>query len=231
MAIVVIMLLFSLSIVAQTGMAQIDVNKLETLGQFESGHTYQIHIYNLDGTATAYINGQLIATLSPGQTRMVDITQYLTQGSDNNVRFDVSNDVIGSFWTYGFEILKDSNVIWRDECGIVSLHGCMGGDQLTGLVYQGILILPSQAQLFTFIRGTDNALWYRTYDGSLWGGWTSLGGILNSDPDSTKLNGDTYVFVQGTDKALWYQKYNGATNSWSGWVSLGGAATSGPGTS
>jgi hypothetical protein len=81
--------------------------------------------------------------------------------------------------------------------------------------------------LNTYVRGTDNALWYRQYDGATWGSWTSLGGIINSDPDAVSYNGKRYVFARGTDNALWYRTYEGT--SWSGWTSLGGNINSAPG--
>ena len=82
---------------------------------------------------------------------------------------------------------------------------------------------------FVFVRGTDNGLWYRTYDGTTWSGWVGLGGTLASDPDSATWDGKTYVFARGTDNGLWYRTFDGL--HWSGWTSLGGVITSGPGAS
>lgn len=80
-----------------------------------------------------------------------------------------------------------------------------------------------------FVRGSDNALWYRSFDGTSWGGWKSLGGVLSDDPDGATLSGNAYVFVRGTDNKLWYQKFDGT--SWSGWTTLGGVLNSAPGAS
>ena len=33
-----------------------------------------------------------------------------------------------------------------------------------------------------FVRGTDNALWHKWWNGSAWSGWESLGGVLTSGP-------------------------------------------------
>ncbi|GAG87462.1 unnamed protein product, partial [marine sediment metagenome] len=37
-------------------------------------------------------------------------------------------------------------------------------------------------RLDVFVRGTDNALWYKWWDGA-WHGFKSLGGFLIADPD------------------------------------------------
>lgn len=78
-----------------------------------------------------------------------------------------------------------------------------------------------------FVRSTDNALWYRGFDGTSWSSWKSLGGVLSSDPDAASLSGNTYAFVRGTDNKLWYRKFDGT--SWSSWANLGGVLNSAPG--
>ena len=43
-------------------------------------------------------------------------------------------------------------------------------------------------QIDVFARGADDALWTRHFDGSGWGGWSSLGGVLNSTPAAASAN-------------------------------------------
>lgn len=78
-----------------------------------------------------------------------------------------------------------------------------------------------------FVRGTDNALWFRYWDGYTWSSWASLGGVLTSAPAATcRTSNRIDVFARGTDNALWQRSfYNG---SWHAWTSLGGFLTSGP---
>jgi len=71
-------------------------------------------------------------------------------------------------------------------------------------------------RLDIFVVGTDSALWHKWWDGSSWGGWESLGGILESPLNGSRL---TYgaldaaawaanrldIFVAGTDSALWHK--------------------------
>ena len=82
-------------------------------------------------------------------------------------------------------------------------------------------------RLDVFIRGTDDALWHRWWDGALWSAWESLGGILTADPAAASQGVNSLdVFVRGTDNAIWHRAWNGSTWSW--WDSLGGIATSRP---
>ena len=37
-------------------------------------------------------------------------------------------------------------------------------------------------RLDVFVRGTDNALWHKWWNGSSWNGWESLGGVITSAP-------------------------------------------------
>jgi putative pyrroloquinoline-quinone binding quinoprotein/putative pyrroloquinoline-quinone-binding quinoprotein len=77
-----------------------------------------------------------------------------------------------------------------------------------------------------FARGTDNALWTRTFNGTTWTGWSSLGGEITSDPSAvSQASGRIDVFARGTDGALWQRSFNG---SWGPWASLGGGMIGGP---
>jgi outer membrane protein assembly factor BamB len=78
-----------------------------------------------------------------------------------------------------------------------------------------------------FVRGTDNALWYRTWNGTTWSAWATLGGTLTADPSSVSQGANSIdVFARGTDNGIWHRNWNGTT--WSLWDSVGGIATSSP---
>ena len=81
-----------------------------------------------------------------------------------------------------------------------------------------------------FVQGTDGALWHKSYTGSSWSGWQSLGGKLTSSPAATSpASGVIDVFVRGTDGALWERTTTNGGTSWSNWASLGGQLASGTG--
>lgn len=88
----------------------------------------------------------------------------------------------------------------------------------------------TDGQVSVFVRGGDNALWYKsTYDsGATWTPWTSLDGTLTSAPGAASYaNNRRAAFSRGSDGAeLKYRSWDG--DSWSNWISLGGNLTSGP---
>ena len=82
-------------------------------------------------------------------------------------------------------------------------------------------------RLDVFVRGTDNAMWHKWWDGSAWRGWESLGGTQTSGPGAVSWGPNRIdCFVRGTDNALWHKWWDGSR--WRGWDSLGGVLTSDP---
>ena len=60
-----------------------------------------------------------------------------------------------------------------------------------------------------FVRGGDNQLWHKWYDGG-WSGWEPLGGVLVDAPRSAQLGpGRLDVVVRGTDNQLWHRWFDG----------------------
>ncbi len=62
------------------------------------------------------------------------------------------------------------------------------------------------------------------------GGWTSLGGVLDGPPVvGTTSDGRMVAFALGTDTSgALYRNSQQSDGSWSGWVSLGGLSSRGP---
>jgi hypothetical protein len=95
-------------------------------------------------------------------------------------------------------------------------------------------------RLEAFVRGSDGALWNnRQIDANNnWSGWSSLGGVLSSDPVAvTNADGRIEVFVSGgQDAALWHIWQIEPTEfqsppprvRWSSWASLGGQLRTAP---
>ena len=62
-----------------------------------------------------------------------------------------------------------------------------------------------------FVRGTDDALWTKSWNGSGWGGWESLGGMLEENPECVSWGPNRIdCFARGTDDALWINSWNGS---------------------
>ena len=80
-----------------------------------------------------------------------------------------------------------------------------------------------------FVRGSNGALYWKTYNNSAWSPWTSLGGQIASGTGpavSSPAAGRLDLFVVGTDGALWHRTYAG--QSWTAWENLGGKVTASP---
>ena len=78
---------------------------------------------------------------------------------------------------------------------------------------------------YLFERGSDNSVWYMTWNGSAWSNATSLGGNVTAAPAITSSGSSVYVFATGTDNAVWYKVWNGS--AWSPWHSLSGTLATG----
>lgn len=81
----------------------------------------------------------------------------------------------------------------------------------------------SDGAIRVFVRGADNALYFRLWDGTAWGAWTNLGGALASDPAVTSYvqNGHDRidVYAKGSNGYLWHRAYEWSTG-WRNWESL-----------
>lgn len=60
-------------------------------------------------------------------------------------------------------------------------------------------------RLDVFPRGTDNAVWHRSFSAGRWSGWASLGGQLASGPGATASGDDVTVIGRSPNGAL-YQR-------------------------
>ena len=103
-----------------------------------------------------------------------------------------------------------------------------GAEQLGG----GLTSQPAVASWATgrydvVARGTDNAVWLKSYSGA-WSGWGRVGGYATSAPALASTgSGRLSVFIRGTDNALWMKQFVQGSG-WSGWARVGGVLTAGP---
>jgi hypothetical protein len=70
-------------------------------------------------------------------------------------------------------------------------------------------------RLDIFVRGTDNAMYHKWWDGSHWGpsptGWENQGGVLTGSPVPVSWSANRLdVFVEGSDGALYHKAWDGA---------------------
>lgn len=86
--------------------------------------------------------------------------------------------------------------------------------------------------VYCFVRGSDDGLWWKKVDPYGGGDWRSAGGVLTSDPSCVSYSSSQIdCFVRGTDNAMYRTTgRRGADRSFtfSGFTSLGGVLTTAP---
>ncbi len=54
-------------------------------------------------------------------------------------------------------------------------------------------------------------MYHRWWDGSAWGGWESLEGVILERPECVSWSSDRIdFFARGTDRAMWHRWWDGA---------------------
>jgi hypothetical protein len=76
------------------------------------------------------------------------------------------------------------------------------------------------------VRGLDNELWTKSWNGSVWSGFAKVGGVFTGSPAVCSWgSGRLDVFVRGTNTHLMHRWYAG--RAWSAWQDLGGEIAAG----
>jgi hypothetical protein len=82
-------------------------------------------------------------------------------------------------------------------------------------------------RLDVFVKGTDDAMYHKWWNGSAWGGFENLAGVINSAPEAVSWGANRLdIFAKGTDNAMYHKWWNGS--AWGGWENLGGVLDSAP---
>ncbi|HEU5376137.1 MAG TPA: cutinase family protein [Ktedonobacteraceae bacterium] len=82
------------------------------------------------------------------------------------------------------------------------------------------------SEMDVYQAGGDNTIYKDTWNGSSWGGFSSMGGSTTSNPSSVSFNGEMDIFIRGGDGQIYKKTW--INNAWSGWNSLGGNMVGSP---
>jgi hypothetical protein len=93
-----------------------------------------VRVYNVDDRAVVSVNGVDLQTVPFKGTSLFDVSNLLRSGS-NTIRLRLLND--WQDYSYGFEVRRDAQTIFREECGQADVKGCFGSDTRApkGVVY------------------------------------------------------------------------------------------------
>jgi len=187
----------------------------------------------LAGTVTNASNGAAIAGATVTITGPVNRTVTTNAAGSYTVTLPVGSYAVTAS-AFGFasgnaNVSITSGVTTTQNFALAPPPGWSGWESLGGELTSGPGVSSWAAgRLDVFVRGGDNALYHRSYEGN-WSGWQGLGGELTSDPVAVSWGpGRIDVFARGTDHSLIHKWFDGG---WSAWESLGGELTSGPGVS
>lgn len=178
-----------------------DLRARADLGSFTDSYTATVPAH---GTAFLRLQGTDLmpgndlggaASASPGLVRFDDThAMAFTRGDNGDLQVQT---LAGTTWSRSW----------------TSLGGPTGGQMLGQPAVYG----SAGGRVDVFVRGTDNGAYQRTFDGSSWGAWVSLGGLLTDSPSVAYTGPDSWkLFVRGVDGQIYWR------TATSGWASIGG---------
>jgi len=115
-------------------------------------------------------------------------------------------------------------------CGVVCGSGFSGWTRLSGSTPSVPTLASNGTVLSLVVRGFDDRIYYRNYEGS-WGEWTVLPGATCDSPAAALLGNDLHIVVRGLDGNTFWHGYladPSGPESFSGWSRLSGATLSAP---
>ncbi len=116
--------------------------------------------------------------------------------------------------------------------GVLGTSENLGGIMKAGSSVAAVSRTSDRIDIFT--RGTEDALWQNSYDGTSWSGWAarSSDGHLSSSPTVASWGSNRLdVFARGSSNDLQHTAWDSSNcGGWCsfGWESLGGVLSTGP---
>ena len=90
-------------------------------------------VYNIDDSVSVYVNGTKVNQCDFSRSCEIRLTPHFRLGV-NKVKLVYRNDV--GLWTYGYEILKNDEVMYKGRCGQVWVYGCGFLDTTLDVVHE-----------------------------------------------------------------------------------------------
>ena len=151
---------------------------------------------------------------------------YYDNAASLGIKYDLvnANNLRGAgMWTLGYD--SGYSDLWNElsaKFTATTSWTSLGG---------GFISSPASSvmsgRVDVFAVGGDRALYQKSWNGTQWSGWASLGGVITADPAAVSWGPNRVdVFARGTDNALWHRWWD--TGGWHEWESLGGVLLSGP---
>jgi parallel beta-helix repeat protein len=127
--------------------------------------------------------------------------------------------------------VSGNNTLWYGVVNLVD-DSFSGWTMLDGWTPSAPRLAASETldRLYLAVRGGDNRIWIKLWNGSAWEGWNALpDGATCDGPTITVVNGEFHIVVRCiTGIALWHYCIDLATDAHSGWMLMDGWTTSAP---
>ncbi len=103
-----------------------------------------------------------------------------------------------------------------------------GWEDLGGVLTSGVGAASWAAnRLDSFVKGQNNHMWHKWWNGNAWSGWEDLGGVIDGTPAAVSWGPNRIdCFARGMNNHMWHKWWDGL--AWSGWEDLSGTLTAGP---
>ena len=103
-----------------------------------------------------------------------------------------------------------------------------GWEDLGGVIIGAPTVASWAAnRLDCFVRGTNNSMYHKWWNGSQWSGWENLGGVIVESPAAVSWGPNRIdCFAPGTNNHMYHKWWDGS--SWHGWEDLGGVIIGAP---
>lgn len=106
-----------------------------------------------------------------------------------------------------------------------------GSTSLGGVITADPGAVANGTRIDLLVRGSDNQMYHKIFNGTTWSAWSVLGGVLTTGPDASLragTPGHVDAWVGGTDAQLYHMWSDDGGNTWTPWQALGGILTSDP---
>jgi hypothetical protein len=204
-------------------------------------------LYQPSGCQSGYSSIGGVITLQPTTNVLGNKVYVFARGTDGAVYYQTSTGGAFSGWQGLGGIINsnpasatDGTTLWVEGLGTTGLryYQSTTGSTFSGWIQGSVTTQTNSSAVlnganYNFARGTGSSPHLCLSITATTNpvnecptGYSSLGGIITSDPTTTVLAGKVYVFARGTDGAVYYQTSTGG--AFSGWQGLGGIINSNP---
>ena len=174
--------------------------------------SYDNKVYCLDASTGAHVWNYTTGSYVDSSPAVADDKVYV--GS-----FDRKLYCFGSPLLLRIEALEAENAALRSDLDALTARL----DALNDTVQS---IIPTHIALA--VRGSNNGIYWRKYDGSTWGDWSKLPGATVDSPGIAVMDGNLHMVVIGTNYRLYHGWVDLETDVFSGWSPLSGSTPSIP---